>query len=711
MDEGTEELGEHQDPVTDVLEDALEGEADDLVVGDRTHPPTKAAWTTLYGSEFPPLHDAPSEDAWADWANALWTALEAGMFRRLHEIQRNRLFRRGEQWIASNGRTPWKEPPRPANAVRPVYNVIAPALDQRVQIGSEQRPGVRVNPATGEPSDAKKAEAVQAFLEYQYNQQDRSRLCRELLYWVGTDGTCFEELYWHPDRGPWDEWLGAPAGEICSRVRRIEQVRVSPNATANQAPYFWVIRDMIPVQQAVAEYGEDVAEKVETNSLVGDSGNSWSLRSIGYLGPDVDELLREQQTVARYTVYCEPNEYLPKGLTVIAIGTKTVFVGPLLCGLVPMVRWTDGSTDPSFFVAPEMNKWIPHQMRINAALAKFYENLRYNAAPKLMGRSGAIKAETLIGGTMTFIEVQGLGPVTENVQIIPGQTVSPDVDKAVALEKKAFEDLSGWNDTTRGSFAADQSGRAILAIREQVERVFAPMIAAAADAQTQWAKVSLAWGKFGYDLPRMIAVQGEGRPDLVRAITNVDLDGAVDIWVDPETLFPMPRSLKLFLLKDLFQSGVISPQEYRRRQVFAWVRNLGSEDEDQEARAKRVVELLRTGQEPPVLWQDNPAIHQDVLTRELILPDDTEPQLRQRAIQRWQQYSQLQQQQQGAMQGGPMGPPPAAPEPPPPGATMPPMEQPFQGSNPPIAAGTLSQFGGVPDGQTEAQRFDAVQPY
>lgn len=688
-------------------EDAPE-EAEGLVTGDVTQPATKAALTTLYGASFPPLHETPPEDAWADWANALWTSLEAGMFRRLHEVQRNRLFRRGEQWIASNGRTPWREPPKPSNAVRPVYNVVAPALDQRVQVGSEQRPGVRVNPATGEPSDTKKAEAVQAFLEYQYNQQERSKTVRELLYWTGTDGVCFEELYWHPERGAWDEWLGAPVGDVCSRVRRIEQVRVSPNATASQAPYFWVVRDLIPVQQAVAEYGEAVAEDVETDGAWGEGGDSWSLRSIGYLGPDIDELLHEQQTVARYTVYCERNEYLPKGLTVIAVGRKTVFTGPLLCGMVPMVRWTDGSTDPAFFCTPEMNKWIPHQMRINAALAKFYENLRYNAAPKLMGRSGAIKTETLIGGTMTFIEVQGLGPVTENVQIIPGQTVSPDVDKAVALERKAFEDLTGWNDTTRGSFSADQSGRAILAIREQVERVFAPMILSASESQTQWAKVTLAWGKFGYDLPRMIAVQGEGRPDLVRAIQASDLDGVVDIWCDPETLFPMPRSLKLFLLKDYLQAGIITPQEFRRRSVFAWTRNLGSADEDQEARAKRVVELMRTGENPLILFQDDPATHQDVLTRELILPDDTEPTLRQQAIQRWEQYAQLQGMQMGAMQGTPPGAPPVPGQE---GAQLPPMEQPFQGTNPPIAAGTLSQVGGAPEGMTEAQQFDQVQPY
>jgi hypothetical protein len=125
----------------------------------------------------------------------------------------------------------------------------------------------------------------------------------------------------------------------------------------------------------------------------------------------------------------------------------------------------------------------------------------------------------------------------------------------------------------------------------------------------------------------------------------------------------------------------------------------------------RVVELLRTGQNPVVLFQDDAAIHQDVLTRELILPETTEPQLRQMAIARWEQYAQLQQMQQGAVQGAQQAQQGQPPQPPPAGAEMPPQEQPFQGSNPPIAAGSLSQFGGAPDGMSEAAQFEQVQPY
>ena len=359
-----------------------------------------------------------------------------------------------------------------------------------------------------------------------------------------------------------------------------------------------------------------------------------------------------------------------------------------------------------------MNFWVPHQVRINALWSKMIENIRFNAGPKLLGKPNAVKPETLVGGTMSLIEVAGAGELGQSVQVIQGLSVSKDVMEAFEREKKALEDLTGRNDATMGSFSADQSGRAILAIREQVERTFAPLVLSATEAQTAWAKITLAFGKTFYDLPRMVGVQGESRVDLARVIHKDDLDGAVDVWIDPETLMPMPRSLKLFLLKDLLQVGGMSVDEYRRRSVFGWVRHLGSPDEDQEARARRVAESIRQGQPLPMKWWDDEAIHQDVILRELVLPDNTDPQVGQLAEQRMAELANQAGMKQGILSGaGATNGAPQAPEAGPQGLELPPGEQPFQGSNPPIAATTATNFGQVSDADAAARQFDASQPF
>src|SRR5690606_3061111 len=102
-----------------------------------------------------------------------------------------------------------------------------------------------------------------------------------------------------------------------------------------------------------------------------------------------------------------------------------------------------------------------------------------------------------------------------------------------------------------------------------------------------------------------------------------------------------PRSLRLFLLNDLYSKGAMPVDEYRRRLPYAFVRNLATPDEDHEARARRVAEALRVGAAPPpILWMDNEAIHQDVLERELLLPDDVEPEVASAAFERWMQLAQ-----------------------------------------------------------------------
>jgi hypothetical protein len=155
----------------------------------------------------------------------------------------------------------------------------------------------------------------------------------------------------------------------------------------------------------------------------------------------------------------------------------------------------------------------------------------------------------------------------------------------------------------------------------------------------------------------------------------------------------------------------MSMDEYKRRLPFAFTRDLGSPDTDQSARAMRVVQAIKETANPqalPMLWQDNEAIHQDILERELILPDELpfEHPVRQAAIARWQMLAQQSQMKMGGM---PQGAPPAnsggAPggEPP----KLSPTEQPFQGTNPGVAAGSAAEMAG---NDSTAASFEGALP-
>ena len=678
----------------------------------------------LYGADYPGADPNTAEDtaAWASWTRGLWESRREAVQMHLHLVERNRLFRAGQQWISANGLGPWREPARPRDAARVVYNMIDKALDQRLQILVDQRPGFSVTPTTQDPDDKRKAQAQQLSLEYQHDQQQMPRLSREAAFWAQTDGVSFWHMFWDPDRGPWDERLGEmpgqkkPLGDIGCQTLRVEQVRVSPNATATQAPHWVVIREVISRAEAAFRYGVTGLDAADTTMLTGNQPTYSGSEGIGAwvltqttIGEG--QRLRDEDVTERFTVYVAPHpDALPEGLHLIVVGDKVVFgPAPLLWNAIPVVAVRDGSSDPSYYPRPVMEQWIDHQMRVNALLSKWVENIRVNAGGRFLTRPNAIATETFMGGVTSMIEIRGAGPMGESIQPVQGFSVGNDVKEALALEKTAFEDASGWNAVSRGQVTGE-SGRAIIASREQLERVFSPAVNALAQAYTDWCKVSMAAMAWGYDVPRALGAVGKGRPDLARAVSTTDFDGQSDVKVEPSTLMPMPMAFRLYLLDNWLQTGVIDIKEYRRRQMFAIAKDITTPDEDQEARAKRVADAIRMGTPAPEMrWQDNEAIHQDVLEREILLQDDLDPMIIAAAQERWTALANQAMQKQGGgvppMAAGPSAGPSAASVP-----SLAPGQLPLASGNPPIGVAPMLQQGlaGAPEAEVAARQADIL---
>ena len=666
----------------------------------------------LYGADFPAASGAGDDlSAWANWVQGQWESRREAVAMHLHLVERNRLFRAGQQWISANGLGPWREPARPRDTARIVYNMVDKALDQRLQIITDQRPGFQVTPVTQDPDDKRKAQAQQLAAEYQYDQQQMDKMRREAVFWAQTDGVSFLHEYWDADRGPWDERMGdngerKPLGDIGCQVLRVEQVRVSPNATASVAPNWVCIREVIPKAEAAFRYGVTGAEASDSMLNNGDAPSYAGSEGLGawvlsYTTIGEGQRMRDEDVTERFTMYVAPHpDALPEGLHIVVVGDKVVFgPAPLMWGVIPVVPVRDGSSDPSFYPRPVMEQWLDHQMRVNALVSKWVENIRVNAGGRFITRPNAIATETFLGGVTSMIEIRGAGPMGESIQPVQGFSVGNDVKELLQLEIKAFEDASGWNAVSRGQVTGE-SGRAIIASREQLERIFAPGIGALAMAFTEWAKVAMAGMRWGYDVPRQLGAVGKNRPDLARAITTTDFDGQSDIRVEAATLMPMPYAFRLYLLDNWLERGVIDQKEYRRRQLFAMARDMASPDEDQEARAKRIADAIRMQLPVPEMrWQDNEAIHQDVLEREILLQDDLAPDVIAAAQQRWTALANQAMQKQGGMPGGPApapaggpmgGPPPmSGGSPMPGGSSFPAPQLPVATNNPPIGAAPM----------------------
>ena len=674
----------------------------------------------LYGRDFPAINPDPQPDDWASWVRSRWAAHHGAVEKHLHLTERNRLMRSGQQWVSSRGSGAWREPMKAVDSTRAVYNMIDKALDQRLQISTDQRPGFKIEPRSTDPAEKRKAEARQMALEYQYDQQGMDDHRQVADFWSQTDGVAFWQTFWNADAGPWDERMGTPdehkpLGDLSTRSLRVEQVRVSANATRTDAPYYVIVREIIPATEAAYRYGVAGVSSHQTTDTVhgSDSGNNRWVLDQTTIGEG--DRLRDQETVERFTIYCERQpDILPDGLEMIVVGDEVIW-GPsgLLFKVVPVVDVRDGSTDPSYYPRPVMEQWIDHQVRINALISSIYDAIRANKGGRFISRSGAIQQETFIGGGTSVIEVNGsIGSLDDLIRPVAGFSIGQDVKDALELEIKAFENASGYNDQSRGQISGDASGRAILAAREQLERVFAPGVQAKARAFTKWAKIQLAGMAFGYDVPRDLGTVGNNRPDLAHQLTKEMFDGLADVKCDAETLMPMPRVYRQFQLDNWLDRGLITPQQYMRRISSALTTDLDTPDEDQSARAKRIAEAIRLRKGVPELrWQDNESIHQDVLEREIILQDDLEQDIIAAAQQRWSDLANQATEKSG---GGmpPQGAPPGAG----PSQNAPsPGTQPLAPSNPSTASapplgGPMAPGMGASQQQDAAQQFESMSP-
>lgn len=637
----------------------------------------QAMMAALYGDDFPLIRALDTAKAageavwdvgtlapytepeeWCTWARQRWDVHRTAVSTHLWLIQRNRLFRSGQQWVSSKGRGPWREPPRQAETARVVHNLEDKALDQRLQVMTDQRPGFQVEPSSMDPDEKRKATARQQALEFLYDAQQMEDQARNAAYWAGTDGVAFWHVYWDRDAGPWDQRMGdgsegskgAPLGDLRTQTLRCEQVRVSSNATATEDPLYVVIRDIIPEDQAAWLYGDAaVSQQSQTDANMG-SGSQLSESGLpnwvlDITNPGEAERMRNMPTAERFTLYVDRHpDTLPEGLQLVVVGNALVW-GPddLQFGVLPVIPVRDGTTDPSYFPRPIVEQWHDHQMQLNAALSLVVNSIRVNAAGRIAARPNAVQRETFVGGSTSIIEVEGSGPLSDQLLPLQGFSVGSDVKDFVTLKIKAFEDASGYNDISRGQISGDASGRAIMAAREQLERIFAPPVNAMAKSYMHWGRVQLAGAAWGYDVPRDLGVLGKGRPDLARALSSRDFTGPATVRIEEDSLMPMPKAYRMFLLDNWHDKGIINSQQYMRRAEFGIISDISTPDEDQEARAKRVADAIRLGMPPekipPVRWQDNEAIHQDVLEREILLQDDLSPDVLAQADARWKQLA------------------------------------------------------------------------
>jgi hypothetical protein len=685
-----------------------------------------------FGVDFPDLDSTNGPD-WRRWVEGQRRKQEPIMRdKRLHWA-RHRHFRAGQQWISTRDGRLWREPQSDVNDLRPVLNVIGPALDFRLGILSEQRPGFRHEPIGGGVAGREAAEAQQAVAEYYFYVLRAWNTFLDAWFHAQTDGVSFIHVYVDNTKGPSQEDLdlvppddprfpglkaqgyevgpdgllilpfadegviappGSPSrtmfkGDIACKILLAHEVLFSPEARSINGPTeprarWALVRRMRDVNEARLETGDPTIESEMVITSQSDVLDMPIDRSMGWqrgLPPFPTRRQRIIDGVPEYLLWIAPDQFEPgleQGRWMRLVGNVIVEQGDELPGgIIPLARFTDGSPDTDVFPRPVMSDWIGDQTSINALLGALLKHARYFAGGRILATKSTVLEETYSNVVGSVVEYQGMKP-----DVFPATQANPDAWKLLDWLIKKLEDKTGWSDIARGQMsqsgsAQDVSGRAVLASQQLFERTFGPAVRAAAEGATEWAHLVVRYAQWLFDEPRLIPAVG-GRGDLAKRISAEKLGDRPVVYVDPETLMPMPRALRQQLLEDQLDKGRISLPTYQKRSVYADVRDIQMGDTDQWQRAMWINTLIEDQYEElamadpttryampgfAILWQDvalqsSPqpvqgaqgiqatmpsvyrTVHKDALM-DIILDERKPWGMRQLALERWGIYDQL----------------------------------------------------------------------
>jgi hypothetical protein len=684
----------------------------------------------LYGPAFPdPSITDPQKVAshYQNWLKSKIQQQQSVMQdKRLHWA-RHRLFRQGHQWVSTRDGRQWREVNADENRVRAVFNMIGPALSFRLGLLQEQRPGFKHLPIAGQGIKGREtALAQQSLVEWHYNTQRIWPLVIEALSNAQTDGVCFLNVYLNKDKGPMlanvdllgpeDERYEAlaaegykvresglleiplgssneslppgssssfPSGEIATRILLAHETWADPearciNGADRQARWFLVrrIRDLESARIQLDD--EKLAADVEQHS--GDPLDLMGLEASRFqrgLPPfPGSRMVLPNGGVYENMVYLAPSAEFPEGKWVEIIGDRHMREGELPGRCIPVARITDGSSDSDLYPRPEMSEWIGDQISINALGSKILEYSRLHSGTQLMAMEGTVVTETWTDIVGSIVNYKGPKP-----DHLPAPRVSSDVWQMWVTMIRQLEDKTGWSNMARGQLTGeggfqDVAGRAVLAARELFERQFGPMIRAAAVGLSDWSDLVVRYAQEAYTTPRLIPMAGRG--DLAKRIQSADLQGEPCVYVEPETLQPLPRAMRNQLLQDYLQQGLITAAEFKKRAPFAEIRDLDMGDTDQWERAQMVntqleerfeeyyemdaLDLFSTSNGLAIFWQDDTQIHMKAL-EEIVLDDKQPWKMRKLAADRWGIYLELERSKtfppELEMQGVPRPPAPA----------------------------------------------------
>jgi hypothetical protein len=340
---------------------------------------------------------------------------------------------------------------------------------------------------------------------------------------------------------------------------------------------------------------------------------------------------KKQPKVTAYEINELPSEKFPEGLHAIRIGTAAsniVEAGPLTseygAGVLQgqkflnLIHFGFDTIPGRFWKKTRMDDLIPLQIFRNTIEANLrltvqrmgngiWLNPKGSGAENLTGEPGqnVTYNPVSLGGT-SFAKPERVAAELSNIQ--PLIIMINKIDDS--MERVAGTFFLQGGDTPPGVTAAS----ALAYLGERAQKSMSPFLREWAKGWKRFDEQALEIARANWDDDRIRVIAGKNKKWQVEKFRSSSLQGAVNMEIDYQSLFPKSQATERATLSQLVQFGVVNPQDpeqqYRILQKFGMTEMKGSVDLDVQEAVKEADRFLSKDEEPELVpMVQNSVIH------------------------------------------------------------------------------------------------------
>ena len=492
-------------------------------------------------------------------------------------------------------------------AITSTANVILPAVQKDVAVGTMRPPIFDIVPAGTDADDKATAITCQKLFKFIQRRIGRDLKRGEVILWYDIAGVGWRKVYYdhnaivlgvNPKAENED---GSPNPAHIPELRvgdaivegEIEIETIPPNQliwdyrNTNLKKLPWIIHAKQVTNEYVLDtFGPDVSQALSGKfnapghesqfdqvienrfqAILSGTDDTPQRTSTMAARPSTEVQLAADRFIDYYEYWQKPSKSSPAGMFAIMLGDQVVLHGPY-----PVDQYPHGEL-PFIPAAPlniagVMNGSIsrisqarPLQRELNRLRSQIGENVDVMANAIIMApRRAKLRHKTLDNGSGNIIEYDGpVGKPTRE----PGVPMSGQVFSYLAETKRAIDDIFAFHEPSRGQAPRNiDSGKGILALQNADTVHMGPIVFALEEADEKVVYQALILAVANYAPGKLFNAVGTDYQWAVEELNQEQLRGKFNVIVKPHSSMPLDKDQEAQAAFDVWGSGLMGdPQD------------------------------------------------------------------------------------------------------------------------------------------------------